>query len=321
MTWALAGLLAALPALAVASPLTQVHYVMGTYLGVSAEGPTADEAMSRCFREVRRLEAVFSRFDPQSELVRINAGAGGPLRVSSDFARLFARARALTAATGGAFDVTVGGLTELWRDERAPDATLLVARRTGVGSERVALRGDRLELAPGTRLDFDGIAKGWAVDSCVGILRAAGVERALVSLGESSVYAIGPRPWRLSVRGLDPEEVIATISLRDEGASVSASIGGPGSRPHIVDPRSGRPVLEETVAVVVADSATDAEGYSKALVLWGAGGVERVERAGARAAIRIGHAGAVLGPRAARSGRFVMLASPRPLPTMAEALR
>ncbi len=321
MRGAVAGLLAALPALAAAAPVTQVHYVMGTYLGISAEGAGAEDAMRRCFREARRLESVFSRFDAASELTRVNAGAGTPVRVSRDFARLLTRARALTAATDGAFDVTVGGLTELWRAARHPDDAGLVARRAGVGPERVVLRGDHLELAPGTRLDFDGIAKGYAVDACVGILRAAGVGRALVSLGESSVYAVGPRPWVLAVRGLDAEEVVAMLSLREEGASISASVGGSDSRPHIVDPHSGRPVLEAAVAVVVAKSATDAEAYSKALVLWGAGGAVGVEHIGARAAIRIARDGPVLGPRAERSGRFVALASPQPLPVAAEALR
>jgi thiamine biosynthesis lipoprotein len=215
----------------------------------------------------------------------------------------------------------VGGLTEAWRDERDPDEAALAGRRAGVGSERVVLRDGWLALSPATRLDFDGIAKGYAVDACVAILRAARVEQALVSLGESSVYAVGPRPMTLAVRGLDPEQVVATLSLRNEGASISASVGGSASRPHIVDPRSGRPVREEAVAVVVARSATDAEAYSKALVLWGAKSVRRVEHAGASAAIHIGRAGAVLGPRAEGDGRFVPLASPQPLPVAAEALR
>ena len=321
MRRALAGLLALLPTLAVGAPRTQVHYVMGTYFRISAEGPGAEEAMRRCFRDARRLESVFSRFDASSELSRVNAAGGEPVHVSPDFARLLSRAQALTVATDGAFDVTVGGLTEAWRGEHDPDEFVLAGRRAGVGSERVVLRDDRLALSSGTRLDFDGIAKGYAVDACVAILRAAGVEQALVSLGESSVYALGPRPVQLAVRGLDPEEVVATLSLRDEGVSISASVGGSTVRPHIVDPRSGRPVREPAVAVVVAGSATDAEAYSKALVLWGAGGVARVEHAGASAAVHIGRTGPVLGPRAGRAGRFVPLEAPRPLPAAAEALR
>ena len=317
MSRALVGLLAVLPTLAVAAPRTQVHYVMGTYFRISAEGAGAEEATRRCFREARRLETVFSRFDASSELRRVNAASGAPVQVSPDFARLLRRAQSLTAATDGAFDVTVGGLTEAWRGDHDPDETL----RAGVGPERVVLRDDRLTVSSGTRLDFDGIAKGWAVDACVGMLRAAGVEQALVSLGESSIYALGPRPVKLAVRGLDPEEVVATLGLRDEGVSISASVGGAAARPHIVDPRSGRLVREPAVAVVVASSATDAEAYSKALVLWGAGGVARVEQAGASAAIHIGRTGPALGPHAARAGRFVPLDAPQPLPAAAEALR
>jgi thiamine biosynthesis lipoprotein len=315
----LVGLVAALPTLALAAPRTQVHYVMGTYFRISAEGAGAEHAMRRCFREARRLESVFSRFDATSELRRVNAAGGEPVHVSPDFARLLRRAQALTTATDGAFDVTVGGLTEAWRAERAPDEALLAGRRAAVGAERAVLRDDRLALSRGTRLDFDGIAKGWAVDACVALLRAAGVEQALVSLGESSLYALGP--VELAVRGLDADEVVATLSLRDEGASISASVGGAAARPHIVDPRSGRPVREPAVAVVVAGSATDAEAYSKALVLWGAGGVGRVEHAGASAAVHIGRAGTALGPRVERDGRFAPLASPQPLPVAAEALR
>ena len=81
-----------------AAPITEVHYVMGTYFRITAEGEGSRSAMRRCFSEARRLDAVFSRFDPASELVRVNAGAGEPLRVGPDMRRLLARAQALSAA-------------------------------------------------------------------------------------------------------------------------------------------------------------------------------------------------------------------------------
>jgi FAD:protein FMN transferase len=143
----------------------------------------------------------------------------------------------------------------------------------------------------GARLDFDGIAKGWAVDSCVERLRAAGVSRALVSLGESSLYALGvldgAAQCRLAVRGPDPETRVGWLGLRDAGASVSATFGSAGRRPgavaHIIDPRCGRPLEDDAVA----SSATDVEGWTKALLIWGADGIARVRRGGAAAAVHV----------------------------------
>jgi thiamine biosynthesis lipoprotein len=303
------AVLAALPLTAAAAPRPEIHYVMGTYFRITAD-EDARPAMRACFREARRLERVFSRFDPASELSRVHAGGSGPVAVSVDFARLLARARALTVATAGAFDVSLGALTELWRRPGVvPSDAELVAARAGVGG--VELRTERLHLAPGTRLDFDGIAKGWAVDACVGILRAAGVRRALVSLGESSLYALGAPPdarhWTLAVRGIDPERAIGTLRLRDQAASVSATVGSRG--PHIVDPGSGRLLAEKAVAVVVAGSAADAEAYSKALLVWGGAGVGRVEELGATGAVHFGAAGARHGAEAHRARLFVPLGS------------
>lgn len=330
---ALAGLL--VPLFAVASPLaasvpsTEMHYVMGTYFRIAAEGSTARPVMRSCFQEARRLEAVFSRFDPASELSRVNASAGVPREVSTDFARLLRRARVLTAATGGSFDVTVGSLAELWRQEREPSAAELALGRDAVGRARVRLAGGRVTLAPGTRLDFDGIAKGYAVDACTARLRAAGIRRALVSLGESSIAAIGAprgaRSWRLAVRGPDPDEVVGELRLRDAAVSVSATFGGPGRRPsavgHIIDPRTGRPLTEAAAALVVAQSATDAEAYSKAALIWGAGAMARVERLGALGAVHIGPAAIDQGPRASRRRIFEPLAQPRRLSEREEAAR
>src|SRR5262249_22533039 len=128
------------------------------------------------------------------------------------------------AATGHAFDVTAGALTALWRDGTAPPAAALAATRADAG---VRLDGDRVQLPSGVRLDFDGIAKGFAADACAARLRAAGVRRALVSFGESSLVAIGaPRgadAWTLDVRGPVPGTLAGTLRLRDAAASVSAT--------------------------------------------------------------------------------------------------
>jgi len=309
-----------------AEPATELHYVMGTYYRIVAEGPDVRGVMRRCFQDARRLEHVFSRFEPDSELSRVNESAGSARIVSEDFARLLRRALELGAATDGAFDVTVGPLTALWRGgDRTPTPAAVDAARAHVGGARVRLRDRSLELPEGYRLDFDGIAKGWAVDGCVETLRAAGIERALVSLGESSVYALGAPAgedaWGLDVRGVEPEEAVGVLRLRDQGLSVSATFGGGGrsgrAAGHIVDPRTGAALTEPAVAAVVAAAATDAEAFSKALLLWGGAGVDRVEAVGAQGAVHVGHD--VAEGRATRTRRlFQPFASPRPL-TSADA--
>src|SRR5262249_15557035 len=116
-----------LPCVAGAVTDTQVHYVMGTYLRITADGDGAAAGMQACFQDVRRLDDVFSRWTPTSELSRLNAAAPGELAVSADMGELVRRSLALSDATGGAFDVAVGPLTALWRRPEPPHADELAA--------------------------------------------------------------------------------------------------------------------------------------------------------------------------------------------------
>jgi thiamine biosynthesis lipoprotein len=286
---------------------------MGTFLRVSAEGAGAREAARACFADARRLDRTFSRFDSASELTRVNGAAGTVTEVTPEFARLLAAALRLGDATGHAFDATAGTLTALWRDGRTPPAA---ARRAARARRDDALRleGRHLRLAPGVRLDFDGIAKGWATDACAARLRAAGVRRALVSFGESSLVAIGaPRgadAWTLDVRGPVPGTLAGTLRLRDAAASVSATRTEDGPAVgRIVDPRTGDAVGSHAVAVVTAARATDAEALTKALLVWGAAGTGRVERLGATAAIHLGAGGVTRGRGAERREAFAAFAT------------
>jgi thiamine biosynthesis lipoprotein len=245
--------------------IAEIHYVMGTYLVVAIDGAPEIEArpaMRRCFVEARRLERIFSRYDRDSELNRLNAGTDPAAPLSTDMAELLGRARVLGESTGGAFDVTIGALT-------LPAAVAASPMRP-----------------PRMQLDFDGIAKGYAVDRCAALLRNAGITRALINFGESSQYAlgapIGEHAWLIGVRGLAADAVIGTVALRDQALSASAVFGrfreiGGRAAGHITDPQHGQPLQRDALAVAVASNATDAEAYSKALLIWN-------ERSGGRGA-------------------------------------
>ena len=312
------GVLGLLVGLAsVASATTQVHYVMGTFLRVVADDELPPAAFDECFARARALDRTFSRFDPASELTRLNAAAGGP--ASPAFRRVLGDAMALSRATGGAFDVSVGAVTALWRSPIPPEAAALEAARRTIG--RVEVTPDRVALGTGTQLDFDGFAKGVAVDACVAALRAAGVARALVSFGESSLYGLGaPRgaaAWRLDVRGAEPDVVVGRLELRDRAAAVSAVFGGAGrrasARGHVVDPRSATPLTDDAVSVVVAASAADAEAWAKAVLVGGHASLAAAEAVGDQQAARLDRHGVAMGAamRAARSLR--LFTRPRPL--------
>ena len=309
------GLVASL--VPVASATTQIHYVMGTFLRVVVDDDVPPAAFDGCFARARDLDRTFSRFDPASELTRLNAHGGGP--ASHQLRAVLGRAVALAHATGGAFDVSVGAVTALWRRPTPPSAAEIRAARRSIG--RVAMEGERVVVAPGTQLDFDGFVKGVAVDECVAALRAAGVTRALVSFGESSLYALGaPRgaaDWQLDVRGADPDLVVARLGLRDRAAAVSAVFGGEGRRGgrrgHVVDPRSGRPLDEAAASVVVASSAADAEAWAKAVLVGGAAGLAAAEARGGVQAAHFGSDGVAVGPALRAAGALQVLARPRRL--------
>jgi FAD:protein FMN transferase len=336
MSWRLIVLIAGVvvPRVAWTAPVTEVHYVMGTYFRVTAVAGDAARirrSMRECFARTRSFEELFSRFDRSSELSRINASAEPVVGVSSEMAALLHRAQELTAITGGAFDVTVGALTALWRTANEwPAAATIEAMRVATGAGNLQVVDATLVRRPGVSVDLDGIAKGWAVDACVAALRAAGISPALLTLGESSVYALGAPPgtrgWEIALRGLDPDTTVGTLRLRDQSMSVSSTFGRAraisGRRiGHIVDPRSGQPLTSPALAVVVAASATDAEALSKAVLIREASQLAALASQGPGGPID----GALLirpeGVRRAGTVDFTMLPNARRIPAAAEPLR
>ncbi|UCE86084.1 MAG: FAD:protein FMN transferase [Deltaproteobacteria bacterium] len=261
---------------------------MGTVLEITLaapDGSSPEALLDGLFAEVSRLEGIFTNFDDASALSRLNRAAGsGPQPVPAELAEILAVSRSWWEVTGGAFDVTVGPLVALWKEaERAggaPEPDRLAAARARVGSQRIRVsRSDATaELADaGMSVDLGGIAKGYAIDRLADAVRAAGVESAFVSFGQSSLWALGAPPdapgWRVLVR--DAADGFAGVAtLRDRALSVSGSLGQwhvvhGRRRGHVIDPRSGEPLARPLQSAVTAPTAAAAEALSTAVLVLG----------------------------------------------------
>lgn len=261
--------------------------VMGTLAELAVLAPDArgaQAALDAAFEELRRVEAVFTRFDDRSEIGRANLGAAHDgVPVSAETAYVVAEALRWAAGTGGAYDPAIGGAVSLWdvANRREPPPERQVGRFAGrrlfhaveVGRGR---RGAVLRYHdPDARLDLGGIAKGYGVDRAVAALRRFGVSRALVDVG-GDLYALGTAPdgapWRIGIR--DPGDLGALIGTLDVADAAVATSGTylqyfrhRGRRyHHLIDPLTGAPRLtsEETLTIR-AERCIDADAAATAL--------------------------------------------------------
>lgn len=238
------------------------------------------------FARIHTLNAILSDYDEHSELNRLcrAAGQGKPVRVSDDLWKVLVRAQEVSAVSQGAFDVTVGPVVHLWRRARRrkelPSDEQIAAARALVGYRLVRLdpRRQTVELLKsGMQLDLGGIAKGYAVDEALAVLRKGGTPRALVDSGGDLGLGDPPpdRPaWRIGLTPLDGAKPVAYLLLANTAVSTSGDnvqyveIGG-RRYSHVVDPRTGRALTDHCRVTVVAPNGMTADAISKAVGVLG----------------------------------------------------
>ncbi len=281
-------------------PYFQETFVMGTAASVTICGldeEQAREAAASALHELHRIESIMSSWKEDSELSRLNRlSRGNRFRVSAELFVLVDSALHFSMVTSGAFDITAGPVIRLWGfhggDVRLPTENEIDEALSRVGYRRVTLdAGDSsITLEPGMELDLGGIAKGYAVDRAVSLLREKGATSALVNLG-GNIYALGTPPgkdgWSVGIR--DPHggaAITGTILLRDEAVATSGNyenfvVIGEKRYGHIVDPRTGRPVDRVLSVTVVAPTALATDALSTGLFVLGPdGGRDIVDRPG-----------------------------------------
>jgi thiamine biosynthesis lipoprotein len=232
-----------------------------------------------------------STYDPRSDISRFNANATtDPVVVSPSLRAVAAIAGEVSAATGGAFDITVGPLVQAWgfaavtpAAETVPGPGEIERLRAEVGFAKLDLVADGRSLRktiPAVQLDVNGIAPGYAVDLIAERFDALGVRDYLVELG-GEVRARGRSPrgrvWRVAVEAPWSGERKPYALVELDGLAISTSGDYRDFRElqgrrvsHTIDPRTGEPVAHRLASVsVVHPSAARADAFSTALMVLG----------------------------------------------------
>lgn len=258
-------------------PLYRDKYLLlGTYVEVISPDKNAGEIV---YREVNRLDLIFNRYNPDSEIYKINNSFPGRINASEEIIEVLAKGKKYYHLSRGAFDISKGKLYDFWKEwannkekkafpqfeeiKKARDAgSIFDLKITNAGRGSLVIK-EKVDL------DLSGIAKGYIVDKAVGKLQKAGIKQAVINAG-GDLYCLGKpqgRIWQVGISG-PFGDLVETIEIFDQAVASSGNyqqlrqIEGKNYS-HIIDPRSGYPVESDLMGVtVVAGTAAEADALA-----------------------------------------------------------
>lgn len=258
-------------------------FAMDTYMSLTATGERASEALDAAAEEIERLDDLFSVGNPESEISIVNENGSEVL--SEDTAYLVEEALAIFEDTDGAFDITIYPLMEEWGftsgEYQVPRSERIAELLECVDASRMEYdKKERfLSLPEGVRIDFGGIAKGYASGRVMEIFGEYGIESGLVSLG-GNVQLYHSKPdgslWRVAIENPeDTGEYIGVLQAKDAAVITSGGYeryfeADGKNYHHIIDPKTGYPAESGLTSVtIVSEDGTLADGLSTALFVMG----------------------------------------------------
>jgi thiamine biosynthesis lipoprotein len=258
--------------------VTRTRLAMGTFVAVTVMHPSqaeADDAIGRAFEEMNRVSRLLDRYDSSSAIATLNRDgylADVPIEVSD----VVGRSIHFHKVSGGAFDITVKPLVDLFKEHFAahgiPPSEAQIAKVFGLvdGSE-VRFEGQAIRLArEGMGITLDGIAKGYVIDCGARVIKEHGIQHALINAG-GDIRAIGGKksntPWKVAVQ--DPEKVgpyVDTLTLVDGAIATSGNYEVYFDQEklyhHIVNPKTGCSPLQSESVTVMAANVMDADALA-----------------------------------------------------------
>lgn len=271
-------------------PVTRQIIAMDTAMSFSVYGEKGNETVQAAVEEIQRLEKLMDRTDENSMIAELNHAEGRSVQTGEEICSLIRAAQAFSAATAGAFDITIAPVVSAWGftegSHQVPEKKQLEQLLTSVGSNHVTLTEDTVTLTPGTQIDLGGIAKGYASDRLAELFAQQQTERGWVSLG-GNVLAWGDRPdgspWKVGIQ--DPKQPTEEALVGMVGLENAYAVTSGGYQRffeehgkiyhHIIDPATGYPADSGLTSVTVVagceakGNGTMCDALSTALFIMG----------------------------------------------------
>lgn len=244
-------------------------FVLNTTCTITICDMTEDEAnaaLTEAFDSLREYERLLSRTIEGSDIYRINNSDGSPVEVSDETIEVIEQGIMMGELSEGAFDITVGELTQLWgftsENPEVPSDEDIQKAVESIDYRNIQVEGNTVTLAdPDAAIDLGGIAKGYIADRLEELLRAKGVSSAMINLG-GNVVLIGEKPdgspWNVGIQRpySDRTEVIGSVEMTDSTLVTSGTYERKFEQDgviyhHVLDPATGYPVETDLESVTI----------------------------------------------------------------------
>lgn len=258
-------------------------FAMDTYITLVAYGEGGTEALEAVERRICELEALLSVTDEGSDVYEINHSLGTPVKVSTETAEILDFSLKTAKQTGGTFDPTVYPIVTAWGfttgNYRLPPQSEIDNLLRLVGYEKVQILGNEILLPPEMQLDLGAVAKGYAGDVAVELLKEQGISSAIVNLG-GNVQTIGAKPdgnaWHIGIKAPNANDYFGILEVQNLAVVTSGGYERYFTAEngevywHIIDPFSGKPAHSGIVsATVVAEEGRLCDALSTAVFVMG----------------------------------------------------
>ena len=272
--------------------VTKTEFCLDTLVTITSYGENAEAATDAAIDEIKRTESVFSPFLEGSELYKINQNAHLGYEISDEMKKVLKEALRVCELTGGAFDITLKPLSDLWNIKSenpvVPPKEKIEEAKSKVGYENVEISGNVITFKKeGIALDLGGAIKGYAADRAAEILKSYGIKNAILDLG-GNIYALGKsekgKAWRIGLQDPSKErgEFFKAIELSNSSCVTSGSYeryfeNNGKIYHHIIDRSTGYSADAGLISVsVIGKSSFEADMLSTAIFVMGEEKFEKI---------------------------------------------
>ncbi|GAA0068677.1 FAD:protein FMN transferase [Clostridium sardiniense] len=262
-------------------PISRTELFMGTAIKITLYDGGSEEILDKAFKRVIDLEDLVSINKSGTEIVELNKNSGiNPVKLSDDSFNIIEKGLEYSKASKGGYDITIGPLVKLWSiglpEAKVPNENEIKEAIKHVDYSKLKINKDTNEVflsEKGMMIDLGSIAKGYAADEIVELLKEEGVTEAIVDLG-GNIYALGKKEgnknWKIGIQ--DPNTERGNVVGMVETYNKSVVTTGVYERfiekdgvkyHHILNPKIGYPYKTDIAGVsIIADKSMDADALS-----------------------------------------------------------